>query len=106
MCIRDRGKIYEGPVVKLLEFGALVNILPGKDGLLHISEISNERVKEVKDYLQEGQIVRVKLLAADERGRLRLSLKAAMADEGGTIAPLAGASEEVAEAAPSSGEPA
>jgi polyribonucleotide nucleotidyltransferase len=87
------GKIYEGPVVKLLEFGALVNILPGKDGLLHISEISNERVKEVKDYLQEGQIVRVKLLAADERGRLRLSLKAAMADEGGTIAPLAGAAD-------------
>jgi polyribonucleotide nucleotidyltransferase len=99
------GKIYEGPVVKLLEFGALVNILPGKDGLLHISEISNERVKEVKDYLAEGQVVRVKLLAADERGRLRLSLKAAMADEGGTIAPLAGA-EATAEAAPASGESA
>jgi polyribonucleotide nucleotidyltransferase len=82
------GKIYEGPVVKLLEFGALINILPGKDGLLHISEIANERVKEVKDYLQEGQVVRVKLLAADERGRLRLSLKAAMAEEGGSIAPL------------------
>jgi polyribonucleotide nucleotidyltransferase len=94
------GKIYEGPVVKLLEFGALVNILPGKDGLLHISEISTERVKEVKDYLQEGQVVRVKLLAADERGRLRLSLKAAMAEEGGTIAPLAGATEAVAEVAP------
>jgi polyribonucleotide nucleotidyltransferase len=94
------GKIYEGPVVKLLEFGALVNILPGKDGLLHISEISTERVKEVKDYLQEGQVVRVKLLAADERGRLRLSLKAAMAEEGGSIAPLAGATEAVAEAAP------
>ena len=91
------GKIYEGPVVKLLEFGALVNILPGKDGLLHISEISTERVKEVKDYLQEGQIVRVKLLAADERGRLRLSLKAAMADEGGTITPLAGSTEAVAQ---------
>ena len=100
------GKIYEGPVVKLLEFGALVNILPGKDGLLHISEISNERVKEVKDYLAEGQVVRVKLLAADERGRLRLSLKAAMADEGGTIAPLAGATEATAEAAPAAGETA
>ncbi|MEY3718241.1 MAG: polyribonucleotide nucleotidyltransferase, partial [Pseudomonadota bacterium] len=61
------GKVYEGPVVKLLEFGALVNILPGKDGLLHISEISTERVKDVKDFLQEGQVVRVKLLAADER---------------------------------------
>ena len=100
------GKIYEGPVVKLLEFGALVNILPGKDGLLHISEISNERVKEVKDYLQEGQVVRVKLLAADERGRLRLSLKAAMAEEGGTISPLAGASESVAEVVPASDETA
>jgi len=77
------GKIYEGPVVKLLEFGALVNILPGKDGLLHISEISNERVKDVKDYLQEGQVVRVKLLAADERGRLRLSMKALLPQEGG-----------------------
>jgi polyribonucleotide nucleotidyltransferase len=77
------GKIYEGPVVKLLEFGALVNILPGKDGLLHISEISNERVKDVKDHLQEGQIVRVKLLAADERGRLRLSMKALLTQEGG-----------------------
>jgi polyribonucleotide nucleotidyltransferase len=96
------GKIYEGPVVKLLEFGALVNILPGKDGLLHISEIANERVKDVKDFLQEGQIVRVKLLAADERGRLRLSLKAAMADEGGTIAPLQqAASEPAQEDAPS-----
>jgi len=82
------GKIYEGPVVKLLEFGALVNILPGKDGLLHISEIASERVKDVKDYLQEGQVVRVKLLAADERGRLRLSLKAACAEEGTSIAPL------------------
>ena len=83
-----------------------MNILPGKDGLLHISEISNERVKEVKDYLQEGQVVRVKLLAADERGRLRLSLKAAMAEEGGTISPLAGASESVAEVAPASDETA
>ena len=94
------GKIYEGPVVKILEFGALVNILPGKDGLLHISEIANERVKEVKDYLQEGQVVRVKLLAADERGRLRLSLKAAMAEEGGTIAPLQAPAEEAPAAAP------
>ena len=100
------GKIYEGPVVKLLEFGALINILPGKDGLLHISEIANERVKEVKDYLQEGQIVRVKLLAADERGRLRLSLKAAMAEEGGTIAPLAASANatEPSENTPANGE--
>ncbi|QWD75490.1 polyribonucleotide nucleotidyltransferase [Polynucleobacter sp. MWH-UH24A] len=77
------GKVYEGPVVKLLEFGALVNILPGKDGLLHISEISTERVKDVKDFLQEGQVVRVKLLAADERGRLRLSMKALLSQESG-----------------------
>jgi len=100
------GKIYEGPVVKLLEFGALINILPGKDGLLHISEIANERVKEVKDYLQEGQIVRVKLLAADERGRLRLSLKAAMAEEGGSIAPLVTGTNaaESAESNPANGE--
>jgi polyribonucleotide nucleotidyltransferase len=78
------GKVYEGPVVKLLEFGALVNILPGKDGLLHISEISTERVKDVKDFLQEGQVVRVKLLAADERGRLRLSMKALLNPESGS----------------------
>ena len=78
------GKVYEGPVVKLLEFGALVNILPGKDGLLHISEISNERVKDVKDFLQEGQVVRVKLLAADDRGRLRLSMKALLNPEAGS----------------------
>jgi len=77
------GKVYEGPVVKLLEFGALVNILPGKDGLLHISEISTERVKDVKNFLQEGQVVRVKLLAADERGRLRLSMKALLSPESG-----------------------
>jgi polyribonucleotide nucleotidyltransferase len=83
------GKIYEGPVVKILEFGALVNILPGKDGLLHISEIAHERVKEVKDFLQEGQIVKVKLLAADERGRLKLSMKALTPEEGGPLPPVA-----------------
>jgi polyribonucleotide nucleotidyltransferase len=83
------GKIYEGPVVKILEFGALVNILPGKDGLLHISEIAHERVKEVKDFLQEGQVVKVKLLAADERGRLKLSMKALSPEEGGPLTPVA-----------------
>ncbi len=83
------GKIYEGPVVKILEFGALVNILPGKDGLLHISEIAHERVKEVKDFLSEGQIVKVKLLAADERGRLKLSMKALTPEEGGPLPPVA-----------------
>ena len=66
------GKIYEGPVVKLLDFGALVNILPGKDGLLHISQIAHERVNSVGDYLKEGQVVRVKLLEMDDRGRMKL----------------------------------
>jgi polyribonucleotide nucleotidyltransferase len=70
------GKVYEGPVVKLLDFGAIVNILPGKDGLLHISQISNERIANVSDHLKEGQIVKVKVLEADEKGRMRLSMKA------------------------------
>jgi polyribonucleotide nucleotidyltransferase len=70
------GKVYEGPVVKLLDFGAIVNVLPGKDGLLHISQISNERINSVAEYLKEGQVVRVKVLEADEKGRLRLSMKA------------------------------
>jgi polyribonucleotide nucleotidyltransferase len=70
------GKIYEGPIVKLLEFGALVNILPGKDGLLHISQIAHERVANVADYLKEGQIVKVKLLDLDEKGRMKLSMRA------------------------------
>lgn len=82
------GKIYNGTVLKLLDFGAIVNILPGKDGLLHISEIVNERVKDIKDWLKEGQQLRVKLIQADEKGRLRLSLKAAMAEEGGSISPI------------------
>ena len=92
------GKIYEGPVVKILEFGALVNILPGKDGLLHISEIAHERVKEVKDFLQEGQVVKVKLLAADERGRLKLSMKALTPEEGGPLPPVAQQAAVVSEA--------
>ncbi|KXV03793.1 polyribonucleotide nucleotidyltransferase [Caballeronia megalochromosomata] len=70
------GQVYEGPVLKLLDFGAIVNILPGKDGLLHISEIVNERVKDINDYLKEGQIVRVKVIQTDEKGRVRLSAKA------------------------------
>ncbi|UZG43140.1 polyribonucleotide nucleotidyltransferase [Caldimonas thermodepolymerans] len=70
------GKVYEGPVTKILEFGALVNLLPGKDGLLHISQIAHERVAKVTDYLQEGQVVRVKVLETDEKGRVKLSMKA------------------------------
>jgi polyribonucleotide nucleotidyltransferase len=70
------GKVYEGPVTKILDFGALINLLPGKDGLLHISQIAHERVEKVSDYLQEGQIVKVKVLETDEKGRVKLSMKA------------------------------
>jgi len=70
------GKVYEGNVVKILDFGALVNILPGKDGLLHISQISHQRVEKVEDHLQEGQTVQVKVLETDEKGRIKLSMKA------------------------------
>jgi polyribonucleotide nucleotidyltransferase len=74
------GRIYEGTVLKLLDFGAIVSVLPGRDGLLHISQIANERVNNVADYLKEGQSVRVKVLEADDKGRLRLSMKAAAAE--------------------------
>jgi len=70
------GKVYEGPITKILDFGALVNLLPGKDGLLHISQIAHERVEKVTDYLSEGQIVRVKVLETDDKGRVKLSMKA------------------------------
>ncbi|MFG6469148.1 polyribonucleotide nucleotidyltransferase [Roseateles sp. BYS87W] len=70
------GKVYEGPIVKILDFGALVNLLPGKDGLLHISQIAHQRVEKVTDFLQEGQVVKVKVLETDEKGRIKLSMKA------------------------------
>ena len=70
------GKVYEGPVVRILDFGAIINIMPGRDGLLHVSQIANERVNAVSDYLKEGQVVRVKVLETDEKGRVRLSMKA------------------------------
>lgn len=75
------GKIYEGPVVKLLDFGAIIGLLPGKDGLLHISQIANERVNQVSDYLQEGQTVRVKVIGFDDKNRPRLSMKALLNEE-------------------------
>ncbi|KAF3996226.1 polyribonucleotide nucleotidyltransferase [Glaciimonas immobilis] len=81
------GKVYEGTVLKLLDFGAIVQVLPGKDGLLHISQIANERVNAVADYLKEGQQVKVKVLETDDRGRLKLSMKAAI--EAGDVAPVA-----------------
>ena len=71
------GKIYEGRVAKLMDFGAFVNILPGKDGLVHISQISEERVENVSDKLNEGDTVKVKVLEVDKQGRVRLSMKAA-----------------------------
>ena len=81
------GRVYEGTVLKILDFGAIVNVLPGKDGLLHISQIAHERVNSIYDHLKEGQTVRVKVLEADEKGRLRLSMKA-------LIEPPAKAAEE------------
>lgn len=75
------GKIYEGPVVKLLDFGAIIGLLPGKDGLLHISQIANERVNQVSDYLQEGQTARVKVIGFDDKNRPRLSMKALLNEE-------------------------
>jgi polyribonucleotide nucleotidyltransferase len=70
------GKIYEGPVLRILDFGAIIQLLPGRDGLLHISQISHERVNAVSDHLKEGQMVKVKVLEADDKGRVRLSMKA------------------------------
>lgn len=75
------GKIYEGTVLKILDFGAIVQVLPGKDGLLHISQIAKERVNKVEDYVKEGQVIRVKVLETDERGRVKLSMKAAAEEE-------------------------
>ncbi|MEX0374496.1 polyribonucleotide nucleotidyltransferase [Spiribacter pallidus] len=75
------GQVYEGKVIKLMDFGAFVNILPGRDGLVHISQISNERVENVSDELSEGQTVRVKVLEVDRQGRIRLSIKALAEEE-------------------------
>ena len=81
------GKIYEGPVLRILDFGAIVQVMPGRDGLLHVSQIAQERVNNVGDYVKEGQIVRVKVIEADDKGRLRLSMKAAAADDAAQSAP-------------------
>jgi polyribonucleotide nucleotidyltransferase len=69
------GAIYEGTVARIVDFGAFVNILPGKDGLVHISQISQERVENVSDYLKEGQVIKVKVMDVDQRGRIKLSMK-------------------------------
>ena len=78
------GVIYEGKVAKIMDFGAFVNILPGKDGLVHISQISDERVENVSDKLSEGDVVKVKVLEVDRQGRIRLSMKAVAEDEAAT----------------------
>ncbi|MEO6271214.1 MAG: polyribonucleotide nucleotidyltransferase [Lautropia sp.] len=77
----EMGKVYDGTVLKILEFGAIVQVLPGRDGLLHVSQIANERVNRVEDYVKEGQTVRVKVIEADDKGRLRLSMKAAAMEQ-------------------------
>ncbi|MGD8556455.1 MAG: polyribonucleotide nucleotidyltransferase [Chromatiales bacterium] len=76
------GKVYEGKVARIMDFGAFVTILPGKDGLVHISQICNERVEKVTDKLSEGDVVKVKVLELDKQGRIRLSMKAVEEDEG------------------------
>ncbi|MFN6960886.1 MAG: polyribonucleotide nucleotidyltransferase [Rhodocyclaceae bacterium] len=83
------GKVYEGVVLRLLDFGAIVQILPGKDGLLHISQIANERVNAVSDYLKEGQTVRVKVIEMDDKGRVRLSMKALQSEDDTGEVPVA-----------------
>ncbi|MPS48135.1 MAG: polyribonucleotide nucleotidyltransferase [Methylobacillus sp.] len=87
------GQVYDGTVLKLLDFGAIVSLLPGKDGLLHISQIAHQRVNAVADFLKEGQVVKVKVLEVDDKGRVRLSAKALIE------APSAEAPEEPAVAA-------
>jgi len=78
----EPGRIYEGKVAKLMDFGAFVTIAPGKDGLVHVSQISNERVEKVSDVLKEGDVVKVKVLEVDKQGRIRLSMKAVAEGEG------------------------
>jgi polyribonucleotide nucleotidyltransferase len=78
----EPGRIYEGKVAKIMDFGAFVTIAPGKDGLVHVSQISNERVEKVSDKLKEGDLVKVKVLEVDKQGRIRLSIKAVEEGEG------------------------
>ncbi|MBN8714240.1 MAG: polyribonucleotide nucleotidyltransferase [Xanthomonadales bacterium] len=81
----EPGRIYEGKVAKLMDFGAFVTIMPGKDGLVHVSQISNERVEKVSDKLHEGDIVKVKVLEVDKQGRIRLSMKAVTSEEAASV---------------------
>jgi polyribonucleotide nucleotidyltransferase len=93
------GRIYEGPVKNTTTFGAFIEILPGVEGLCHISELADSRVEKTEDVLKKGEITRVKLLSIDEKGRLRLSRKAAMADDAQAAAAGDGASDEAGESA-------
>jgi polyribonucleotide nucleotidyltransferase len=85
------GQEYEGSVLRLLDFGAIVQVLPGRDGLLHISEIANYRIANINDVLKVGQSLRVKVIEADDKGRLRLSVKAigGIEQQGGAPTPEA-----------------
>ncbi|MBU6436844.1 MAG: polyribonucleotide nucleotidyltransferase, partial [Betaproteobacteria bacterium] len=89
----EMGKVYEGTVIKLLEFGAIISIFPGKDGLLHVSQISDQRIRSVADYLREGQVVRAKVIELDDKGRCRLTVKGVEQADGKYIVdtPLTGA---------------
>ena len=78
--IPEVGRIYEGEVRTINDFGAFVQILPGTDGMVHISELKNERVQKVTDVVKEGDIIKVKVIDIDNRGRIRLSRKAALAE--------------------------
>jgi polyribonucleotide nucleotidyltransferase len=69
------GQVYEGKVERLMDFGAIVSFLPGKDGLVHISQIKQERIEKVSDHVKEGQLVKVKVIEVDRQGRVRLSMK-------------------------------
>ena len=104
----ESGTIYEGQVVRLADFGAFVNILPGKDGLVHISQITEERVKNVSDHLTVGDMVKVKVLEVDRQGRIRLSIKEAKAPsvEEAPVAEAAKVEETKVEAAPTDAAPA
>jgi polyribonucleotide nucleotidyltransferase len=89
------GQEYEGPVLRLLDFGAIVQVLPGRDGLLHISEIANYRIANINDVLKVGQVVRIKVIEADDKGRLRLSMKAigGIEAQGGPQGPVTASSD-------------
>jgi polyribonucleotide nucleotidyltransferase len=95
----EPGTIYDGKVVRIVDFGAFVNFMPGTDGLVHISQIAQERVAKVTDYLSEGQDVRVKVTEIDNRGRVKLSIKEAQIEEG-TVPEAPAASDKAEDAAP------